>query len=164
VVLESTPVQPYLMVFSLANKIIANENLHPDLRSEWQTKKEKAVEELLFIMKKYPNLKPYNFFARSKVPLEWFCLFEDKERNLSFWEGYTDDFMSILYETSLKKAEQRLNRATGIIKKANSVPHFLSELPKLKDLLQKYHPDSRLILDYLEVMEWTLCLRKRRYS
>ena len=133
----------------MANQIISDENLSCKLKTEWKIKKEKAEKRLSEIANKYPNSKAtYALNGSWEVPLEWFALFEDKEREF-YWRR--PEYGGIMYETYLRRAKERLNRAMGIIKKANLGNYFYNRLKESRDFLEQYDLDSWLILSYSEV-------------
>ena len=148
---ENMSMDVYLVVILAANQIIADKSLDPGLRSEWEIKKREAEKKLFAMGEKYPTLKFYSLFGRWEVPIEWFSLFEDKEREYSYDQGSGNG--RINYITSLKKAKQRLNRAIAIVRKANLGNYFLNRLKTLKTDIEKnhYHPDSLILLSYSEV-------------
>jgi len=145
---ENISLRTVLTIISMVNQIIADKRLFLEEKAGWEAKKKEMERKLSAIEDKYPNLKFYTFFGHWEVPLEWFALFKDKEREY----GHDEDFGGYInYETSLRKGKERLNRAINIVGEANLGNYFLNKLMMLRDFLRGYHYNSHLVLDYAEV-------------
>lgn len=105
---------------------------------------------------------PYLLSSENYIPLEWFILFDDKERD-SFYTHWA--FAGIHYDTEIKHSLERLEKADGIIKEflqnhagVNPKPplfHKLREIQsgihELQAWLSGFDPSGYLILNYGEV-------------
>ena len=104
----------------------------------------RAAHELASLGEEHPEIRSHILHANWHVPLRWFVAFEDAERILT----EDKDGLRVRYETSLKAATERLERAVSILEATWIDDGVIGAVRELHEWLDDFQTDGILELDY----------------
>lgn len=107
----------------------------------------RAAEELEALSEDDPELKSNILHANWHVPLRWFVAFDDAERVLV----EDDSGLRIRYETTLARAQARVDRGLRILEESWSDDAVTQAVRQLAEWLLDFEPDGLVELDYAGV-------------
>ncbi|QOV41726.1 hypothetical protein [Streptomyces chromofuscus] len=96
-----------------------------------------------------PDARPWIRTATWQVPLTWFVLVSDEEREYDKGSGGTDDAPPVLrYRTPMVQARRRVARGLRTLKNAMDEGPLIDGLVDVGRWLEEFHPRSLVELDY----------------
>ncbi|MFD5572221.1 hypothetical protein [Streptomyces cadmiisoli] len=96
-----------------------------------------------------PDARPWIRTATWQVPLTWFVLVSDEEREYGKGAGGTEDSVPVLrYRTPMVQARRRVARGLRTLKNAMDEGPLIDGLVDVGRWLEEFHPRSLVELDY----------------
>jgi hypothetical protein len=92
-----------------------------------------------------PDANQHILTATWHVPLRWFVLFGEDERELSLGGGAR---RSLCYQTPMVQARRRVARGLRVLRRTVESAPMVEELEELGRWLEEFHPRSHVELDY----------------
>jgi hypothetical protein len=135
-----------ILAFREAAPIDGAEHFVPDRA------RRRAARELSRIRRRDPGAISFIMQSPWHVPVRWFVLFEDDERQIEA----IDDGHRLRYRTTVRKALRRADRAIPVLRKTDLGP-LAEVIVELVEWLSAFDPRSLLELDYgalTRVMTW----------
>ncbi|GDY55339.1 hypothetical protein SVIO_059620 [Streptomyces violaceusniger] len=103
-----------------------------------------AVADFERWLERNPDARPWIRSATWHVPVRWFVLFGDEERE--FTKG--DDGLILRYRTPMVQARRRVARGLKVLKEALGEGPLIDGLVDVGRWLEEFHPRSLVELDY----------------
>ncbi|QKW07998.1 hypothetical protein HUT18_18010 [Streptomyces sp. NA04227] len=94
----------------------------------------------------HPDARPWIRSSTWQVPLSWFALFEDEEREYAKENG--EEPARLRYRTPMVQARRRVARAFKALKDSVDEGPLLDGLVEVGRWLEEFHPRSLVELDY----------------
>ena len=99
-------------------------------------------------LERNPDARPWIRTATWQVPLRWFVLFSDEEREYGKGEGARGDELVLRYRTPMVEARRRVARGLRTLKDAIDEGPLIDGLVDVGRWLEEFHPRSLVELDY----------------
>ncbi|GAA3301202.1 hypothetical protein [Streptomyces cinereospinus] len=97
----------------------------------------------------HPDARPWIRSATWQVPLTWFVLVSDAEREYAKGSGGTPDAPPVLrYRTPMVQARRRVARSLRTLRDAMDEGPLIDELVDVGRWLEEFHPRALVELDY----------------
>lgn len=106
-----------------------------------------VVAELERLREERPEWRNHILQSSWEIPLRWFVLFEEHERNVLDDGGAP----TARYETRMPAARERIQKALGILRASLPNPAVVGLVADLSAWLEQFNADSRLMLEYGDV-------------
>ncbi|CAM5709940.1 putative protein OS=Streptomyces griseomycini OX=66895 GN=FHS37_001811 PE=4 SV=1 [Streptomyces griseomycini] len=94
----------------------------------------------------HPDARPWIRTATWQVPINWFVLFADEEREYA--EGSVDEAPVLRYRTPMVQARRRVARGLRALRDAVAEGLLIDGLVDVGRWLEEFHPRSLVELDY----------------
>ncbi|GAA1426144.1 hypothetical protein GCM10009601_34430 [Streptomyces thermospinosisporus] len=94
----------------------------------------------------HPDARPWIRTATWQVPINWFVLFTDEERE--YTKGTADEAPVLRYRTPMVEARRRVARGLRALKNAMDEGPLIDGLVDVGRWLEEFHPRSYVELDY----------------
>lgn len=94
----------------------------------------------------HPDARPWIRTATWQVPINWFVLFEDHERE--YGRGSADEAPVLRYRTPMAQARRRVARGLRALRDAMDESLLIDGLVDVGRWLEEFHPRSVVELDY----------------
>lgn len=108
---------------------------------------ERAVANLERLRSEHPEWRNHILLSPWEIPLRWFVLYDDTERELVDRRTH----LGIRYETSMEAARRRAHLALGVLRETMLDDGVVGLVTELASWLESFHEDARLVLDYAGV-------------
>ncbi|GAA2723885.1 MULTISPECIES: hypothetical protein [Streptomyces] len=105
-----------------------------------------AVADYEHWLERNPDARPWIRTATWQVPLRWFVLFSDDERDYDSGEGGRD--VRMRYRTPMVQARRRVARGLRTLRDAIEEGPLIEGLVEVGRWLEEFHPRSLVELDY----------------
>ncbi|MGW1077377.1 hypothetical protein [Streptomyces sp. NPDC002537] len=115
--------------------------LPPVVRRQAEADYERWVE-------RNPDARPWIRTATWQVPLRWFVLFADEEREYGKGDGAGGKALVLRYRTPMVEARRRVARGLRTLKDAIDEGPLIDGLVDVGRWLEEFHPRSLVELDY----------------
>ena len=109
---------------------------------------DRAAEEIESLRSAHPEWRNHILESSWEVPLHWFVAFDDAEREIV---DDPDGSVGVRYETVLRAARERCDRALEIVRDRLPNPAVIAPLAGLARWLEDFGEVGLLVLDYGEV-------------
>jgi len=105
-----------------------------------------AVQDYERWLADHPDARPWIRTATWQVPINWFVLFSDEEREYS--KGSADEAPVLRYRTPMVEARRRVARGLRALRNAMDEGPLIDGLVDVGRWLEEFHPRSYVELDY----------------
>ena len=131
----------------LLEGLLGFRNAYPGLTAELlipEEVAERAGAELEALRDRDPAVRSHILTSPWHVPLRWFSAFDADERSMVV----SDAGSSVVYRTSVGKADGRLARALSILQEAGFQDAVIDQVQELHNWVSEFDADDLLELDY----------------